>query len=77
VRFSCAAFIGGKQTESGAIQALAACTHIDLKKQILTTNVWSSELSKLTATLFSPTNLFHALSALCEATTDVDEVFTP
>jgi UDPglucose 6-dehydrogenase len=45
-------------------------------KQILTTNVWSSELSKLTANAFLAQRIsINALSALCEATeTDVDEV---
>jgi UDPglucose 6-dehydrogenase len=46
-------------------------------KQILTTNVWSSELSKLTANAFLAQRIssINALSALCEATeADVDEV---
>jgi UDPglucose 6-dehydrogenase len=45
--------------------------------QILTTNVWSSELSKLTANAFLAQRIssINALSALCEATeADVDEV---
>ena len=72
--------IGGNQTPTGkkAIQAL-----IDIYKhwlqddQILTTNVWSSELSKLTANAFLAQRIssINALSALCEATeADVDEV---
>ena len=72
--------IGGNQTSSGkkATQAL-----IDIYKhwlqddQILTTNVWSSELSKLTANAFLAQRIssINALSALCEATeADVDEV---
>jgi UDPglucose 6-dehydrogenase len=46
-------------------------------KQILTTNVWSSELSKLTANAFLAQRIssINALSALCEVTeADVDEV---
>jgi UDPglucose 6-dehydrogenase len=72
--------IGGNQTPTGkkATQAL-----VDIYKhwlrddQILTTNVWSSELSKLTANAFLAQRIssINALSALCEATeADVDEV---
>ena len=72
--------IGGNQTPTGekAIQSL-----VDIYKhwlrddQILTTNVWSSELSKLTANAFLAQRIssINALSALCEATeADVDEV---
>jgi UDPglucose 6-dehydrogenase len=46
-------------------------------KQILTTNVWSSELSKLTANAFLAQRIssINALSALCEVTeANVDEV---
>lgn len=72
--------IGGKQTESGqrAIQSLVEIYARWLSpKQILTTNVWSSELSKLTANAFLAQRIssINALSALCEATgADVDEV---
>ncbi|GIZ10060.1 UDP-glucose 6-dehydrogenase [Flavobacterium sp. UMI-01] len=72
--------IGGKQTESGkkAIQCLVDIyAHWLSPKQILTTNVWSSELSKLTANAFLAQRIssINALSALCEATeADVDEV---
>jgi UDPglucose 6-dehydrogenase len=72
--------IGGKQTESGqkAIQSLVEVyAHWLSPKQILTTNVWSSELSKLTANAFLAQRIssINALSALCEATeADVDEV---
>lgn len=72
--------IGGKQTPSGqnAIQALVdVYAHWLSPKQILTTNVWSSELSKLTANAFLAQRIssINALSALCEATeADVDEV---
>lgn len=72
--------IGGKQTEKGleAIQSLVdVYAHWLSPKQILTTNVWSSELSKLTANAFLAQRIssINALSALCEATeADVDEV---
>jgi len=72
--------IGGKQTESGrkAIQSLVDIyAHWLSPKQILTTNVWSSELSKLTANAFLAQRIssINALSALCEVTeADVDEV---
>jgi UDPglucose 6-dehydrogenase len=72
--------IGGNQTEEGklAIQAL-----VDIyaswvpKENILTTNLWSSELSKLTANAFLAQRIssINSLSALCEATgADVAEV---
>jgi UDPglucose 6-dehydrogenase len=47
------------------------------REKILTTNVWSSELSKLTANAFLAQRVssINAISALCEATgADVDEV---
>ena len=72
--------IGGQQTTSGqeAIQALVDVYANWLSpSQILTTNVWSSELSKLTANAFLAQRIssINALSALCEATeADVDEV---
>jgi UDPglucose 6-dehydrogenase len=72
--------IGGKQTPSGqqAIQALVDVYANWLgPDQILTTNVWSSELSKLTANAFLAQRIssVNALSSLCEATeADVDEV---
>jgi UDPglucose 6-dehydrogenase len=72
--------IGGKQTPSGqaAIQSLVDVYSNWLSpSQILTTNVWSSELSKLTANAFLAQRIssINALSALCEATeADVDEV---
>ncbi|MCC9601104.1 UDP-glucose 6-dehydrogenase [Stieleria sp. JC731] len=68
--------IGGERPE--AIQAL-----VDVYAQwvpndrILTTNLWSSELSKLTANAFLAQRVssINAISALCEATeADVDEV---
>ena len=72
--------IGGNQTPSGklAVQALVDVYSNWLSpKQILTTNVWSSELSKLTANAFLAQRVssINAMSALCEATeADVDEV---
>ncbi|MDQ1166741.1 UDP-glucose 6-dehydrogenase [Flavobacterium sp. SORGH_AS_0622] len=72
--------IGGNQTESGqkAIQSLVDIyAHWLSPEQILTTNVWSSELSKLTANAFLAQRIssINALSALCEVTeADVDEV---
>jgi len=72
--------IGGKQTPKGkeAIQALVdVYAHWLSPEQILTTNVWSSELSKLTANAFLAQRIssINALSALCEATeANVDEV---
>ena len=47
------------------------------RKRIITTNLWSSELSKLTANAFLAQRVssINAMSALCEATgADVDEV---
>ena len=72
--------IGGDQTPEGkaAIQKL-----VDVyaewvpRDRILTTNLWSSELSKLTANAFLAQRIssINAISALCEATeANVDEV---
>lgn len=72
--------IGGQESEEGreAIQAL-----VDIyaswipKENILTTNVWSSELSKLVANAFLAQRVssINAISELCEVTgADVDEV---
>ena len=72
--------IGGHQTPEGqrAVQALvdvyAAWVPRD---RILTTNLWSSELSKLTANAFLAQRVssINSISALCEATdADVGEV---
>jgi UDPglucose 6-dehydrogenase len=72
--------IGGDQTESGlkAVEALADiyATWIDRDK-ILTTNLWSSELSKLTANAFLAQRVssINSLTALCEATeANIEEV---
>lgn len=72
--------IGGDQTPEGqkAIQALADIYGKWVPKdKILTTNLWSSELSKLTANAFLAQRVssINSLSELCEQTgADVDEV---
>jgi UDPglucose 6-dehydrogenase len=72
--------IGGETTASGA-RAVEQLVDIYARwvprERILTTNVWSSELSKLVsnALLAQRISSVNALSALCEATgADVDEV---
>ncbi len=72
--------IGGDTTPEGkvAINALVEvyANWVD-KSQILTTNVWSSELSKLTANAFLAQRVssINAISELCEKTgADVNEV---
>ncbi|WP_149496484.1 UDP-glucose 6-dehydrogenase [Roseiconus lacunae] len=68
--------IGGERKE--AIQELVdVYAHWVPTDRILTTNLWSSELSKLTANAFLAQRVssINAISALCEATeADVDEV---
>lgn len=72
--------IGGEETPEGqeAIQALVDIYAAWLPKdRILTTNVWSSELSKLTANAFLAQRVssVNAISELCEATgANVNEV---
>jgi UDPglucose 6-dehydrogenase len=72
--------IGGEETPEGqeAIQALVDIYGAWLpKERILTTNVWSSELSKLTANAFLAQRVssVNAISELCEATgANVNEV---
>jgi UDPglucose 6-dehydrogenase len=72
--------IGGDVTEAGqeAIQALVdVYANWVPADKILTTNVWSSELSKLTANAFLAQRIssINALSELCEKTgADVNEV---
>jgi UDPglucose 6-dehydrogenase len=72
--------IGGDETPSGqaAIQSLVDIyEHWVPRERILTTNIWSSELSKLTANAFLAQRIssINAISALCEATgANVDEV---
>ena len=72
--------IGGDNSIEGkeAIEALAdVYTNWVSKERILTTNVWSSELSKLTANAFLAQRVssVNAISELCEKTgADVNEV---
>lgn len=72
--------IGGRDTESGrrALQELVAIyARWVPRERILTTNTWSSELSKLAANAFLAQRIssINALSALCETTqADVSEV---
>ncbi|ORX53138.1 nucleotide sugar dehydrogenase [Hesseltinella vesiculosa] len=72
--------IGALQTETG-IEAQNALvdvyTHWVPRERVITTNLWSSELSKLAANamLAQRISSVNALSAICEATgADVDEV---
>tara|TARA_B100001059_G_scaffold235200_1_gene280081 strand:- start:237 stop:1628 length:1392 start_codon:yes stop_codon:yes gene_type:complete len=74
--------IGGQQTKSGK-EAISSLVDIYAnwipKEKIYTTNVWSSELSKLVANAFLAQRIssINSISALCEATkADVDEVAT-
>lgn len=72
--------IGGEQTPEGkkASQTLVdVYAHWVPRERIITSNVWSSELSKLTANAFLAQRVssINAISALCEATeADVEEV---
>ena len=72
--------IGGPQTEAGekAIQAVVDVYAAWVpKEKILTTNVWSAELTKLAANAFLAQRVssINAIAGLCEATgADVDEV---
>ncbi|GAL76287.1 UDP-glucose dehydrogenase [Nonlabens ulvanivorans] len=72
--------IGGEETDRGKLaqQALVnVYSNWVSKDRILTTNVWSSELSKLTANAFLAQRVssINSLSELCEVTeADVDEV---
>ena len=72
--------IGGETTESGneAVEALASIySRWVPRERIITTNLWSSELSKLVANAFLAQRIssINSISALCEATgADVDEV---
>ncbi|MCF3648490.1 nucleotide sugar dehydrogenase [Opitutaceae bacterium LMO-CP1] len=72
--------IGGQKTPAGqkAVQTLAD-VYADWvpRDRIITTNLWSSELSKLVANAFLAQRIssINSISALCEATdADVDEV---
>eukprot|EP00963_Diacronema_lutheri_P001101 scaffold68_cov340-Pavlova_lutheri.AAC.54 len=72
--------IGGRQTESGlqAVQKLVSVyAHWIPRERILTSNLWSAELAKLTANamLAQRISSVNAISALCEVTgADVEEV---
>ena len=72
--------IGGRETESGqkAVEALVELyAQWVPRDRILTTNLWSSELSKLVANAFLAQRIssINAISALCEKTeADVNEV---
>ncbi|MDP0500758.1 MAG: UDP-glucose 6-dehydrogenase [Verrucomicrobiota bacterium JB022] len=72
--------VGGERTEGGeaAIQELVSIYASWVPRdRVLTTNLWSSELSKLTANAFLAQRIssINSISALCEATgADVDEV---
>jgi UDPglucose 6-dehydrogenase len=72
--------IGGERTPGGevAIQTLVdVYAHWVPRERIITTNLWSSELSKLVANAFLAQRIssINSVSALCEATgADVDEV---
>jgi len=72
--------IGGEQTEAGlaAVETLVSVyANWVPRERILTTNLWSSELSKLVANAFLAQRIssINSISALCEKTgADVDEV---
>lgn len=72
--------IGGHETATGqrAVQTLVDIySHWVPRERILTTNIWSSELSKLAANAFLAQRVssINALSAICEATeANVNEV---
>ena len=72
--------IGGERTPGGekAVQTLVdVYAHWVPRDRIITTNLWSSELSKLVANAFLAQRIssINSISALCEATdADVDEV---
>lgn len=72
--------IGGERTPAGeaAIQTLVEVyANWVARDRIITTNLWSSELSKLVANAFLAQRIssINSISALCEATgADVDEV---
>ena len=72
--------IGGKETESGrrAVQVLKSVyEHWVPEERILCTNLWSAELSKLTANAFLAQRIssINSISTLCEATgADVQQV---
>ena len=72
--------IGGQQTEAGLAAAetlVKVYANWISRERILTTNLWSSELSKLVANAFLAQRVssINSISALCEATgADVSEI---
>ena len=72
--------IGGEETEAGraAVEKLASIyANWVPREKIITTNLWSSELSKLTANAFLAQRIssINSISALCEATgANIDQV---
>jgi UDPglucose 6-dehydrogenase len=72
--------IGGEQDELGQAamaKVVALYNNWVPREKIITTNLWSSELSKLTANAFLAQRIssINAISAVCEATgADIDEV---
>jgi len=72
--------IGGRETESGqkAVEQLVEMyAHWVPRDRIITTNLWSSELSKLVANAFLAQRIssINSISALCEKTeADINEV---
>lgn len=72
--------VGGRETPSGqkAVQAIVDLyAHWVSRERIITTNLWSSELSKLTANAFLAQRIssINAIAGLCEKTeADVSEV---
>jgi UDPglucose 6-dehydrogenase len=72
--------IGGEETPAGqdAVEALVSVyAHWVPRERIITTNLWSSELSKLVANAFLAQRIssINSISALCEVTgANVDEV---
>ena len=72
--------IGGERTPGGAAAVktlVEVYAHWVPRDRIITTNLWSSELSKLVANAFLAQRIssINSISALCEATgADVDEV---
>ncbi|TSO98526.1 UDP-glucose 6-dehydrogenase [Bagarius yarrelli] len=72
--------IGGDETSEGQKAIRALCEvyeHWVPKSRIITTNTWSSELSKLAANAFLAQRIssINSISALCESTgADVEEV---
>ena len=72
--------IGGELSDAGQVavkKVVSIYAQWVPRERIITTNLWSSELSKLTANAFLAQRIssINAISALCEATeADVDEV---